>query len=76
MLIVTFHKRTFKKQYSMKYISCYRVNSIKQGNPRLGLDAQESAVSKFLKSNDVLIAKCKEIESLLCHSKKIFNEQS
>ncbi len=47
----------------MKYISYYRVSSIKQGNSGLGLEAQKSAVGQFLKNDDALIAEYQEIES-------------
>ncbi len=47
----------------MEYISYYRVSSAKQGNSGLGLEAQKSAVDKFLKNDDVLIAEYQEIES-------------
>ncbi|CAM1343226.1 recombinase family protein [Tenacibaculum aestuarii] len=47
----------------MKYISYYRVSSIKQGNSGLGLEAQKSAVSHFLNSSDKLLFEYQEVES-------------
>lgn len=47
----------------MKYISYYRVSSVKQGNSGLGLEAQKSAVGSFLKTGDELIYEYQEIES-------------
>ena len=47
----------------MKYISYYRVSSIKQGNSGLGLEAQKSAVSHFITSNDELLCEYQEVES-------------
>lgn len=47
----------------MKYISYYRVSSVKQGNSGLGLEAQKSAVSHFLTSKDELLSEYQEVES-------------
>lgn len=46
-----------------KYISYYRVSTQKQGESRLGLEAQKTSVKTFLNNQDVLIAKYEEIES-------------
>ena len=47
----------------MKYISYYRVSSVKQGNSGLGLEAQKTAVSRFISLNDKLLCEYQEIES-------------
>ena len=46
-----------------KYISYYRVSTKMQGNSGLGLDAQKSAVLKFINSDDVLIESYTDVES-------------
>lgn len=46
-----------------KYISYYRVSTQKQGESRLGLEAQKTSVKTFLNNQDVLIAEYEEIES-------------
>lgn len=47
----------------MKYISYLRVSTKRQGESGLGIDAQKSAVTKFLKHDDELIAEYRETES-------------
>jgi DNA invertase Pin-like site-specific DNA recombinase len=46
-----------------KYISYYRVSTQKQGESKLGLEAQKTSVKTFLSSQDSLIAEYQEIES-------------
>ncbi len=47
----------------MKYISYYRVSTKKQEKSGLGLDAQKTAVQKFLNQDSILIAEYQEAES-------------
>lgn len=46
-----------------RYISYYRVSTLKQGESRLGLEAQKTSVKTFLNSRDSLIAEYEEVES-------------
>lgn len=46
-----------------KYIAYYRVSTQKQGNSGLGIEAQKSAVSRFLNSDDILLSEFTDIES-------------
>ena len=46
-----------------KYIAYYRVSTQKQGNSRLGLDGQKSAVLKYISDNDNLLASYTDVES-------------
>lgn len=47
----------------MRYVAYLRVSTDKQGSSGLGLQAQETAISAFLKSGDEVIASYKDIES-------------
>jgi DNA invertase Pin-like site-specific DNA recombinase len=47
----------------MKYISYYRVSTKKQELSGLGLEAQKTAVKKFLNQDNILIAEYQEAES-------------
>ncbi|MFK7048478.1 DNA-invertase hin [Flavobacterium columnare] len=47
----------------MKYISYYRVSTKKQEQSGLGLDAQKTAVQKFLNQDNILVAEYQEAES-------------
>lgn len=46
-----------------KYIAYYRVSTQKQGNSGLGIEAQKSALIKFIHSNDILIEELIDVES-------------
>jgi len=46
-----------------KYIAYYRVSTQKQGNSGLGIEAQKSAVSRFLNPDDILLNEFTDIES-------------
>ena len=46
-----------------KYIAYYRVSTQKQGNSGLGIEAQKSALLKFININDILIEELIDIES-------------
>lgn len=46
-----------------KYIAYYRVSTQKQGNSGLGLEAQKTAVMKFVAVSDELIAEFEDVES-------------
>lgn len=46
-----------------KYIAYYRVSTKMQGNSGLGLNAQKSAVLKFINNDDVLIESYTDVES-------------
>ncbi|TYQ00227.1 DNA invertase Pin-like site-specific DNA recombinase [Tenacibaculum adriaticum] len=46
-----------------KYISYYRVSTQKQGQSKLGLEAQKTSVNIFLSDKDQLIAEYEEVES-------------
>ena len=46
-----------------KYIAYYRVSTQKQGNSGLGIDAQKTAVQKFISQDDELISELTDIES-------------
>lgn len=46
-----------------KYISYYRVSTLKQGKSGLGIEAQKSSVSCFLRNEDVLLYEFTDIES-------------
>lgn len=45
------------------YISYYRVSTQKQGESKLGLEAQKTSVKAFLNIQDTLIAEYEEVES-------------
>nr|WP_240429621.1 recombinase family protein [Tunicatimonas sp. TK19036] len=47
----------------MDYIAYYRVSTQQQGRSGLGLEAQQSAVRRFLKPDDQLIEQYTEVES-------------
>ncbi|MFK7101055.1 recombinase family protein [Flavobacterium oreochromis] len=47
----------------MKYISYYRVSTKKQEQSGLGLEAQKTAVQKFLNQDNILVAEYQEAES-------------
>lgn len=47
----------------MKYISYLRVSTKRQGESGLGIEAQKSAVTQFLKHDDELVAVYRETES-------------
>ena len=50
--------------YIMKFIAYYRVSTVKQGQSGLGLEAQQSAVAEYLKSNTgELVTEYTEIQS-------------
>ena len=46
-----------------KYVAYYRVSTQKQGQSGLGLEAQKTAVLKFLGSNDILLYEFTDVES-------------
>lgn len=46
-----------------KYVTYFRVSTTKQGNSGLGLEAQQSAVSTYVRANDVIVGSHTEIES-------------
>ena len=46
-----------------KYIAYYRVSTQKQGQSGLGLEAQKSAVTKYLCTDDVLLHEYTDVES-------------
>jgi len=46
-----------------KYIAYYRVSTQKQGRSGLGIEAQKSSVSGFLRSDDILLREFTDIES-------------
>jgi len=46
-----------------KYIAYYRVSTQKQGNTGLGLEAQKTAVHKYINNDDLLIASYTDVES-------------
>jgi len=46
-----------------KYLAYYRVSTQKQGQSGLGLEAQKSAVLKFLGSDDILLYEFTDVES-------------
>jgi len=46
-----------------KYIAYYRVSTQKQGNSRLGLDGQKSAVLNYISNDDDLLASYTDVES-------------
>lgn len=46
-----------------KYIAYYRVNTQKQGNSGLGMEAQKSAVRRFISQEDELLHELTDIES-------------
>lgn len=46
-----------------KFIAYYRVSTQKQGNSGLGIEAQKSAVQKFINRDDELISELTDIES-------------
>ena len=45
------------------FVAYYRVSTIRQGNSRLGLEAQQRAVTAFLKPDDTVIYNYLEVES-------------
>jgi DNA invertase Pin-like site-specific DNA recombinase len=46
-----------------KYIAYYRVSTQKQGNSGLGIEAQKSALIKFINPSDILVQELIDIES-------------
>ncbi len=47
----------------MRYVTYYRVSTTRQGRSGLGLEAQQSAVQNYLRSDDEVIATYTEVES-------------
>ena len=47
----------------MNYIVYYRVSTVRQGQSGLGIEAQKTSVSQFLKHNDIILEEYTEIES-------------